>query len=353
MKITFLTPYPESKAPSQRFRFEQHFQFLKEADISFQTYSFLDNNAWKNIYKTGSGFSKGISILNGFFKRVLHLLKITSSDYVFIHREITPIGPPIFEWVIAKILRKRIIYDFDDAIWLNDPNEKGILSWLKWKSKISSICKWSYKVSCGNEYLMNYALQFNKNVVYNPTTIDTKNQHNGVKEHMDKEPVIIGWTGTHTTLYYLNQVERTLKNITERQECKLLIIANRKPNLSLEFEFIKWSKESEIEDLLKIDIGIMPLTDDQWSEGKCGFKALQYMALGIPTIASPVGVNSTIIDSTSDGYLAESKEEWENALIQLIEDVQLRKAIGLKGREKVESSYSVESNKNNFLKLFS
>ena len=113
---------------------------------------------------------------------------------IFIHREVAPVGPPVFEWIISKIFKKKIIYDFDDAIWLTDrKDESWILETLKWRSKIQSICRWSYKVSCGNEYLCDYARQFNERVFYNPTTIDTGNLHNPSLYKIDsKDKIIIG-----------------------------------------------------------------------------------------------------------------------------------------------------------------
>ena len=116
--------------------------------------------------------------------------------------------------------------------------------------------------------------------------------------------------------------------------------------------FVPWSKETEIQDLLQFDIGLMPLTDDVWAKGKCGFKALQYMALCIPVLASPVGVNTIIIDDHINGFLCDSTTEWEENIQTLIEDQELRKRMGEKGREKVVQHYSVESNSSNFLSLF-
>jgi hypothetical protein len=138
-------------------------------------------------------------------------------DFVFIHREAAPLGPPIFEWMLAKICRRKIIYDFDDAIWLTDRvHESWPLRTAKWRNKVAYICKWSYKVSCGNEYLCNFARRFSKSVVYNPTTIDTENLHNPTLHKVSNrsdDKVRIGWTGSHSTLKYLNEIEFVLTKI--------------------------------------------------------------------------------------------------------------------------------------------
>jgi glycosyltransferase involved in cell wall biosynthesis len=363
MKILFLVPYPVDEAPSQRFRFEQYAAILlsKGFEITFQ--SFLSLTTWKLFYGSGNVLKKGFALLIGFLKRFLILLSVPTYDYVFFHREVTPIGPPVFEWLIAKVLRKKIIYDFDDAIWMTDKtNESGIEKIIRWRSKVASICKWSYKVSCGNEYLAAYARQFNAYVVVNPTTIDTEEVHNrhsqsapsGFDSAQPDKKVVIGWTGSHSTLKYLTSIESVLQTIEhEFYHVSFLVIADRKPELKLtRLNFIPWNKKTEASDLQKMDIGIMPLPDDEWAKGKCGFKALQYMAMKIPCVVSPVGVNTTIIEQGINGFLATSEKEWENHLKTLINNAELRKNFGEAGRKKVVEQYSVKSNIENFLRLF-
>lgn len=277
-------------------------------------------------------------------------------DYLFIHREIVPVGPPVFEWLISHLFKKKMIYDFDDAIWTTDRiKEPWFNKIVKWRRKVSKICKWSYKVSCGNDFLGDYARQFNKNVVINPTTIDTEFSHNPklIKKDSSKD-IIIGWTGSQSTLRYLNEIEVQLQEIERKYNyVKTLVIANQKPRIDLKrMEYISWEKSNEIVDLSKIDIGIMPLPNDEWTKGKCGFKALQYMAMEIPCIASNVGVNSEIIDHGETGFLATENNDWTELLNKLINDQNLRIQMGRKGRERVVEAYSVVSNTAKFLSLF-
>ncbi len=276
-------------------------------------------------------------------------------DYVFIHREVAPVGPPVFEWLIAKVFRKKIIYDFDDAIWLTDKLKEGFIEKIiRWRSKVGTTCRWSYKVSCGNDYLCAYARKFNSNVVLNPTTIDTEGLHNPPKERVLTDRITIGWTGSHSTLKYLTAIEPVLKMLEKKYpQVRVLILADRKPDLDLEsLLFLPWKKESETADLAKIDIGIMPLPDDEWAKGKCGFKALQYMALEIPAVVSPVGVNSQIITQGEDGFICSTPSEWITALEKLVSDYKLRETMGVNGRKKIVERFSVLSNKNNFINLF-
>jgi len=214
-------------------------------------------------------------------------------------------------------------------------------------------------VSCGNVYLAEYAKQFNPNVIVNPTTIDTNLRHNLTKDELiatiSNSSLVVGWTGSHSTLKYLKTIESTLRSIETRfEQVRFLIIADRQPQLNIpRLDFIKWNKESEVEDLLKIDIGIMPLPEDDWTKGKCGFKALQYMSLGIPAVASPVGVNTEIIDHGMNGFLCQTEEDWLQCLEKLITEASLRKKMGIEGRKKIISNYSVLSNSSAFLGLFS
>jgi glycosyltransferase involved in cell wall biosynthesis len=357
MKILFLIPYPIGESPSQRFRFEQYFKILVQNGHSFDHQSFLDSEDWKLFFQKGRSVIKIFFLVKGFFKRVSVLLKLSDYSIIFIHREVTPIGPPVFEWIISNIFKKKIIYDFDDAIWLTDrKNESIILKTLKWRSKVKSICRWSYKVSCGNEYLYSYSQQFNKQVLYNPTTIDTENLHNPSLHKIDNEiKIIIGWTGSHSTLKYLNDLEPILQFLERKYpKVQVNVVSDIAPKLHLSsLHFNPWSLATEIYDLAQFDIGIMPLPDDEWAKGKCGFKALQYMSLQIPTVASLVGVNAQIINHGENGFLCSTASEWENCISILIENKSLRDSMGVAGRKNVIDHYSVSSNSSNFLSLFS
>lgn len=282
------------------------------------------------------------------------LFIIRKYDMVFIHREASPVGPPVFEWIISRLLKRKIIYDFDDAIWIpHNTNRQPVLNWLKHSSKIASICKLSDRISVGNEFLYEYARANNRNVRIVPTTIDTVHVHNRIKNQFTDE-VVLGWTGSHSTLKYLNDIIPILKDIEGKCNFKFLVIADRKPVFQLDsLIHIKWDKQSEIEDLLKINIGLMPLPETEWAKGKCGLKALQYMAMGIPALVSPVGVNSQIVDPGHNGYLCASPSDWCLNIEKLIKQPELRNILGKNGRQTVEKFYSVGSNKANFLELFS
>lgn len=331
---------------------------LKAAGIQMKVQSFWSLASWTVLYRRGHLFVKIFGFLAGTARRIGTLFTLSQYDFVFIHRECLPLGPPVWEWTIAKVFGKKIIYDFDDAIWLPNTSEENSFSgFLKYNQKVASICSWSYKVSCGNNFLADYARQFNAHVVMNPTTVDTELLHNPALHEKGKpEKVTIGWTGTQSTLPYIISLLPVFDVLHNKYQnhFRLLIIANKEPDVSRPFmEFIPWNKKNEVADLCTIDIGVMPLTDDDWSKGKCGFKALQYMALEIGTVASAVGVNAEIIDHEVSGFLCRTEKDWVNCLERLMSNPELRKSIGIKGRQKVISHYSVSSNTSNFLDLFS
>lgn len=357
-RILFLVPYPLRQSPSQRFRFEQYLALLKVQGHAVQIQSFLPTDKWRLFYRSGHSVSKALMVVNGFIKRAGVLFTLGRYDRIFIHREAAPVGPPLIEWFIGRVLRKKIIYDFDDAIWLTDKkNERWLEHTLRSRSKVASVCTWSHIISCGNEYLRQYALRFNRNALLNPTTIDTENIHNRARHSPTarvSDRVVIAWTGSHSTLKYLYLLEGVLRHIQQQfTEVDLVVIADIPPKMDLpRIIFRPWSSETEISDLIDADIGIMPLPDDEWSKGKCGFKALQYMALEIPAVASDVGVNPEIIKDGVNGRLCSNDEHWLTALEELIIDPVLRKKLGSAGRKTVVDRYSVISNSDNFLSLF-
>jgi glycosyltransferase involved in cell wall biosynthesis len=354
-KILFIAQYPENISPGQRFRFELYKDLLLQNNFNIYTQSFLDEQNFAINYKPGKVFSKIQVVIKGFWKRITLLPQVHKFDYIFIYREAAPVGFPLFEWIYIKLLKKKVIYDFDDAIWMpyEVTESSFFVKFFKNKSKVKTICSWAYTVSCGNEYLCNYARKYNsRRVIYNPTCVDTENRYNLIASH-DVKKITIGWTGSFSTLNYLESLSPVLKKLQEKYEFDIKIICNRKPELTLKnVKYIAWTAENELRELATCQIGLMPLTDEEWSKGKCGFKLIQYLALGIPAVSSKVGVNSYIIEDGTNGFLCSTEEEWYYALEKMITNTTLRKKMAIEGRKKIIDQYSLLSNKNNFLSIF-
>ncbi|GAC1384007.1 MAG: hypothetical protein NVSMB45_11760 [Ginsengibacter sp.] len=303
------------------------------------------------FYSTGNTFGKIRIAIKCFCKRLFQAIT-NRADIVFIHREAFITGSTLFERLFK--MRSRIIYDFDDSIWIKtvSPGNKKF-SFLKNGNKIKHLISMADTVVAGNEYLHNYASKFNKNVVIIPTTVDTTLFKPGLKQN--KSTTCIGWSGSFTTLPHFETVIPALTQIKEKYgdlvNFKIISNGNYKNEL-LNIKETKWSLQTELKELDEIDIGIMPLPDDEWCRGKCGLKGLVFMSKSIPSVMSPVGVNELIIDNEKNGLLASTINDWIRALSMLIDSEDLRKKIGEKGRETVLNEYSVIANREKYLRIF-
>jgi len=352
-RVLYIAMHRRDRSPSQRFRFEQYLDFLKlngyEYDFSFLISSEDD----KIFYSSGNTFQKGIIFLKCFFKRLKDVLNANNYDIIFIQREAFMTGTVFFEKQFARS-KAKVIFDFDDSIWMQNVSEANKrFSFLKDASKTSKIIALSDMIFAGNQYLADYAKPFNSNIRIVPTTIDTEEYQRMVLPKEEK--VCIGWSGSITTIQHFKFAVPALLKIKrkygDRMKIKVIGDANYK-NDELDVISMNWNKQDELKELSSFDIGIMPLPDDEWAKGKCGLKGLQYMALEIPTIMSPVGVNSEIIQSGVNGFLATTDDDYVNAISVLIEDGILRKKIGAEGRRTVVEKFSVKALQKKYLEYY-
>jgi glycosyltransferase involved in cell wall biosynthesis len=353
MRILFLAPYPVNESPSQRYRFEHYLEKLAQQGILFDYKPFLSRSAWKIFFKPGHYLHKTGSLLGGFLRRWILMTRIGKYDYVYIHREAAPVGPPVFEWIIARLYRKKIVYDYDDAIWIPSVSKHNkIALHFKWFSKVASICRMAQTVTTGNKYLADFAATYCKQVVIIPTVVNTQKIPARIQDHQLAEPVV-GWTGTLTTLKYLDIVLPVLQRLQEKMDFTFVVISNSDPKLPLKnYRFINWSSAAEVDDLLTMHIGLMPLYNGELEKGKCGFKAIQYMSLGIPALVSPIGVNEEIVDDGVNGFICETEYDWESKISLLLQDSSLRTVLGIAAKKKIEDQYSVKATEQAFLKIF-
>lgn len=351
-RILYIAHHRIGRSPGQRFRFEQYTSYLNENGFSIDYSSILSEKDDLVFYSKGKYIRKFIVFIKSLYKRTKDILKASRYDVVIVYRESIMLGTIMFERILARS-RARVVFDFDDAIWIKDVSEGNQpLSWLKNPLKTDKIIKVSDAVFAGNEYLANYARRLNSNVMIVPTVIDT--DYHSKKNRHENDKVTIGWTGTTTTLKHFRTALGILKIIHAKygDQVRFKVIVDQEFVVDeLSIVASRWRKESEIEDLSEIDIGIMPLPDDEWTKGKCGFKGLQYMAMEIPAIMSPVGVNNEIIEDGINGMLAATDEEWIDKLSLLIESKELREKLGRNGRETVLQKYSVSSSRDSYADL--
>ena len=345
--------YPKNKVPGQRFRFEQYLDYLSENGFNITFSNLLSENDYSFYYKKGNYLRKALLVLKSISKRYNQLRYASKYDIIFIFREGFFLGSSYFERQFAK--KSNVIFDYDDAIWITSDVSKNNKSFkfLKNPDKTRRIIQAAKMIFAGNQFLADYAKQYNENVVIVPTTINT-NEYLPAYNYQDG-PVCVGWSGSFSTIVHFMTCVEALKLIKKKYGDTVyfkVIGSEDYHNVELGIQGLPWRKETEIKDLQEIDIGIMPLPDDEWSKGKCGLKGLQYMALGIPTIMSPVGVNKEIIQDGENGFLASGIDEWVGKLSILIDSAALRETVGKNGRETVVSKFSVEANMNLYLQYF-
>lgn len=343
MKILFL-PQTSEIGPASRYRVYQYLDYLREQGIDCNISPAIPSRYFSKVYTTDNTLKKILYLGPVFLKRLRDLTRIKDYDIIFLQREILPQAYPVFEKAIA-FFKKNLIFDFDDAVFLVPPQRDDILYKFRYKNNIPEILKISRHIIAGNNYLKEYALRFNQNVTVIPTSIDT--QRYTIKKYTNskEDKIIIGWIGSHNTIFYLDLLKDVFIALAKKYKIKLNIIGvNNYKIKGVEITTKKWDLNTEVQDLRGFDIGVAPLTKDEWALGKCGCKLLQYMGVGIPSVSSRVGVNKEIVQDGINGFLADAREEWIKKLSLLIEDKNLRRKMGMEGRVTVEKNFSIRAN---------
>ncbi len=343
-RILFIVPYPHDKAPSQRLKFEQYYAKFREAGYEVEWSSFYDDKAWNLIYKPGNLPGKLAAMGRGYFRRLRDLFRLGKYDIIYAHLWVTPIGPPVFEHLLAAISGKKLVYDIDDLIFLK--NASHIAWWkqlIKGRKKPIVLMKKARHVVTCTPFLDEFVRKYNPNTTDISSTIDT-DSYQPVNPYENNRKLTLGWSGSHSTAGYLHLLTDVLQAIYKEQPFRLLVMGDKDFKMEgVEVEAHAWSAEGEIPTLQQIDIGLYPLPDEQWVLGKSGLKALQYMSLGIPTVATAIGANYRVIEDGISGFLVKTPEEWKEKLRLLMQDADLRKRIGKAAQERVEQHYSIKS----------
>jgi glycosyltransferase involved in cell wall biosynthesis len=340
--VCALVPYPPDTTPSQRFRIEQWAPHLEDEGIAVELKPFVSQRVLNRLHRPGGLAAKAAWMIEAFTRRALEITQLGKYDVILIHRAACLAGPAVLERLIT-ILRKPIIFDFDDAIYLLDTSQANrSFGWLKFPGKTASLCRLSEHVVAGSNHLAAYARRFNQRVTVVPTSIDT-DLYQPAYRNGHRRRIVIGWTGSSTSQTHLEMFADVLRDLTSRRDVEIRVQSNRRPVLEgVPFVWKEWSPATEVEELREFDIGIKPMPDDQWSQGKCPMKEIQYMAMGIPTVCSAVGASREIIRHGSNGLLAANKQEWVTSLEALIDNPDLRRELGAAGRRTVENEYSMK-----------
>lgn len=354
-RILILCPSPRDTAATQRLKYEQYLGKLEDSGYEFTISSFQTNRFWKIIYGPGRITEKIFWTCLGYLRRTWDLLRSPFYNGIFVNLWVTPLGPPLYERLLF-FFNKNVIYDIDDMLFLNnkDSARPSFFQKLKGRKKPVVMMKHSRYVIACTPKLEEIALETNsyKRAIDISSSFDTS-RFVPVPDYIQHEVTTIGWTGTHSTIPFLETLQPVLEEVSRQRKIRLLVIANREYQMkNVPTEYLPWKKETEVQDLHRIEIGLYPIPANEWSLGKSSLKALTYMAIGIPVVATAYGTNFRIMQDGVEGFLASNEKEWVARLVQLIDNVQLRKQMGLAGRKRVEEQFSVEANFGKYLHVF-
>jgi glycosyltransferase involved in cell wall biosynthesis len=315
----------------------------------------VSNRFWGIIYLKGNTLVKFYYTIIGYLKRIISLFQIGKYDIVYVHLWVTPFGLPIFEWIYTK-LSKKIIYDIDDMVFLGHSSDaNSFIQSLKGKRKMIYLMKKANHVITCTPKLDEFVRKYNSKTTDISSTVDTNSRYLKKTDYSINNELVIGWSGSHSTSKYLYLLDDVLKRLSEKYKFKLLVMGDASFNIEgINVEAKEWKEEYEIDTLKQFDIGLYPLPNEDWVYGKSGLKAIQYMALGIPTVATAIGANFRIIENEKNGFLIEVDDEksWYNRIEQLILSEELREKLGKAGRKIIVEKYSIEANKQKYLDVF-
>jgi glycosyltransferase involved in cell wall biosynthesis len=348
MNVLALASFPV-EAAATRYRLSQFVAPLAERGITLTIRPFIDSTLFSRLYSKDAVLSNSFDLLNAALLRLKDVLSATRADVVIIQREAMMFGPPIIEWLITRIFRRPMVLDLDDATYVpyTSPTYGRVGKALKWFSKTDDLIRWSRIVICGNRTIGEYVSSKGATALVIPTVADTDIFRPALASG-EKEKPVLGWIGTHSTYPYLESILSVLQRLASDHSFRLKIVgAGRKELIipGIEVENLEWQLDREVEDFQSFDIGLYPIVPTlyakEWATGKSGFKAIQYMAVGIPYVASPVGAVSEIGEVGKTHLCASTDEQWLKALRELIVNREKRERMGKAGRDEAIAHYGL------------
>ena len=348
-KIYFAPKY-SSKAASSRYRVYSYLSYYKEAGLKFSVHPLLGDWYVDNLWRHQSKFLILPRLIYEYIIRVINILLIKKTTIVYIGADLLPFFPPILEWYLHE---RGVVYilDLDDAIFHRyDDNRHGIVRSL-YGNKYRYVTKWASAIICGSGYLVDYCKKWNNQVYLIPTSID-ENKYNIVEKDSEQKKLVVGWIGSPETSKYVLSIIPVIKELQKIVEFEFHLIGFDKiyedKLHGCDYKIIQWNSDTEVNDLSTFSIGIMPLDDSPFSRGKCAFKLIQYMAVGIPTVSTPMQSNIEI-DKGCGNYFASTPDEWKSCLLELLTDEGLRLQIGEKNKIVCDNNYTIQHNYSKYL----
>lgn len=348
MRVLALTKY-DREAASTRQRVLQFRPALEQAGITLDHRPLLGDSYVRSL-ATGERWSR-LQVVGSYLRRIGDLLARPDADLIWVYADLFPYLPAGFD----RLLFRRgipVVYDCDDAFFLSyncnaNPIVRALLS-----GKIEKLMARASAVVCGNEFLRNHAARFAARTIVIPTSVDTDIYTPAPREARSKP--VIGWIGSPSTWPNVRPLLPLLRELCASGSASFHVVGARRGAAADAFDGMEtadWSEATEVDQVRGFDIGIMPLIDGAWARGKSGYKLIQYMACGVPAVASPVGANAAIL-TRETGLLASGEDEWRDALTTLLNKPELRHKMGNAGRARTVELYSVQTNAPRLIDLF-
>ncbi len=339
MNVLGLSSYPV-EAAATRYRLKQFVGPLANRGITLTVRPFLDSQVFGSLYQRHALPYTAVGLVKSGLRRLKDLWLLSHADAVLVQREAMLFGPPLIEWLAVRVFRRPMVLDLDDATYIpyTSPTFGKLGKAFKWFSKTDDLIRWASLVTCGNSAIAEYVTSKGAKARIIPTVVDTDVFHPDPHGRQD-EDLVLGWIGTHSTFPYLESTFSVLGELARNHRFRLKIVGAGKDEVRIpgvEIENLEWKLDREVRDFQSLDIGLYPIDPglyaSQWAAGKSGFKAIQYMAVGIPFVATPVGAVTEIGKEGSTHYCAMTPDEWRSALSILIANREGRKQMGAAGR---------------------
>lgn len=348
MRVSGLCSYPV-EAAATRFRLQQFVEPLRSSGIDLTISPFFNRAQFSAIYSSGGAVSKAFTSLRSFLSRSGGILKSRKYDLIYVQREAMIFGPPIFEWLYRRVGNVPMVLDLDDATYVAyvSPTYGRLGSFFKFFGKTDSLIRYAAVVVCGNRFIAEYVESKGTKAVVIPTVVDTAVFCPVSK---DNDVPVIGWIGTHSTFPFMEKLFPVLTRLAAEHKFILRIIGSGQKDITIDgvnVETLDWDIDREVSDFQHLDIGLYPMfltrsANTAWINGKSGFKAIQYLAVGVPFVMSPVGVCAEIGEPGLTHFNAITEEDWYNPLNDLLSDSDLRKSMGQAGRVHSEQEYRLD-----------
>jgi len=344
MRVLALTTYPV-EAACTRFRVQQLVGPLGRLGVHLEVRPLLSAAAFGDLYRPGAIGRKALRLGAAHLRRLGVVIDARQADVVFLQREAAFLGPPVVEVLLEAVGRRPIVLDLDDATWISydSPTYGRMSRLLKWPGKADWLIDHAALVTCGSHAIADHVKARGGTARLVPTVVDTNVFRPGLKSNTDGPP-IVGWIGTHSTFPYLAQISSALAAAAETTDFRLLVVGAGDGVMrvdGIDVEQRPWTLEHEVADFRSLDVGLYPLIDNEWARGKSGFKAIQYLACGLPFVVSPIGATCDIGVPGVTHLEARTSAEWAEAVQRLVTDPTLRAAMGAAGRAHALERYSV------------